>query len=203
MPNRRVNLRPSAIVLTHSHRDRRGLVDRALATVPVHRGRRAPHPQGGRVLVRGLTRTPAGFLEHRHPFELGGFRITPFLTDHSAFDACFVLVEADGPTGPFRPRVHPCRRRIGAGKAASGDLLGSQPKSGRTRVVRRSARRSARSRAIRIGRANRQPHTGKPIVDARPWAAHRLTTRVPRNCRVTLRWSSDLRVSSSGFTFWR
>ncbi len=44
----------------------------------------------------GLTRTPADYLRHREPFELGGFRITPFLNDHSAFDAYSLLVEADG-----------------------------------------------------------------------------------------------------------
>jgi ribonuclease J len=38
----------------------------------------------------------AGFLVHRQPFELGPFRITPFLNDHSAFDAYSLLVEADG-----------------------------------------------------------------------------------------------------------
>lgn len=40
------------------------------------------------------------------PFEVGAFRITPFLTDHSAFDAYMLLIEADGKrvfyTGDFR-----------------------------------------------------------------------------------------------------
>ena len=44
----------------------------------------------------GLQVSPAGFLEHQTPFELGPFRITPFLNDHSAFDAYSLLVEADG-----------------------------------------------------------------------------------------------------------
>jgi ribonuclease J len=43
-----------------------------------------------------LTRTPTWFLRHREPFNHGGFRITPFLNDHSAFDAYSLLVEADG-----------------------------------------------------------------------------------------------------------
>jgi ribonuclease J len=46
--------------------------------------------------TEGLVVAPAGYLEHRQPFELGPFRITPFLNDHSAFDAYSILVEADG-----------------------------------------------------------------------------------------------------------
>jgi ribonuclease J len=42
----------------------------------------------------------------RETFELGPFRITPFLTDHSAFDAYSLLIEAEGRrlfyTGDFR-----------------------------------------------------------------------------------------------------
>src|SRR5207302_9640325 len=44
----------------------------------------------------GLTVDPSGFLVHRVPIELGPFRITPYLNDHSAFDAYSLLVEADG-----------------------------------------------------------------------------------------------------------
>ena len=42
----------------------------------------------------------------REPFDVGPFRITPFLTDHSAFDAYSLLIEAEGRkifyTGDFR-----------------------------------------------------------------------------------------------------
>jgi ribonuclease J len=85
------------IIITHAHKDHWGLIDRTLPRVPLIMGQ-ATH----RILkeaafwVTGLTRTPAGFLHHREPFELGGFRITPFLNDHSAFDAYSLLVEADG-----------------------------------------------------------------------------------------------------------
>ena len=44
----------------------------------------------------GWTVEPAGFLEHREPFTLGPFRITPYLNDHSVFDAYSLLVEAGG-----------------------------------------------------------------------------------------------------------
>jgi len=36
------------------------------------------------------------FLENRTPLELGPFRVTPYLADHSAFDAYQLLVEAKG-----------------------------------------------------------------------------------------------------------
>lgn len=52
------------------------------------------------------TFSPAGFLEHRMPIEIGDLKITPFLIDHSAFDSYMILVEANGEsilyTGDFR-----------------------------------------------------------------------------------------------------
>lgn len=44
----------------------------------------------------GVSLSPAGFLAHRRPFDVGPFRITPYHNDHSAFDAYSLLVEADG-----------------------------------------------------------------------------------------------------------
>lgn len=37
-----------------------------------------------------------GHLRHRHPLQLGPFRLSPWLVDHSAFDAYALLVEAGG-----------------------------------------------------------------------------------------------------------
>ena len=46
------------------------------------------------------------FIADRTPVEIGPFRITPYLVDHSAFDAYALLVEADGKrvfySGDFR-----------------------------------------------------------------------------------------------------
>ena len=54
----------------------------------------------------GLDREPAKLLADRRPLVVGPFKITPFLVDHSAFDAYALLVEADGRrlfyTGDFR-----------------------------------------------------------------------------------------------------
>ena len=40
--------------------------------------------------------SPSGFLVDRVPLEIGPFVITPYLVDHSAFDAYSLLVEAGG-----------------------------------------------------------------------------------------------------------
>ena len=54
------------------------------------------------------------FIAHRTPVEIGPFRVTPFLVDHSAFDAYSLLVEADGKrvfySGDFRG--HGRKRRL-------------------------------------------------------------------------------------------
>ena len=44
----------------------------------------------------GLVSNPTGFLAHRQPIKIGPFRVTPFLNDHSAFDAYSLLVECGG-----------------------------------------------------------------------------------------------------------
>jgi ribonuclease J len=85
------------VVITHAHQDHWGLVDQTLPSVALYMGE-ATHTilKEAAFWVSGLTRVPAGFLKHRERFELGAFRLTPFLNDHSAFDAYSLLVEADG-----------------------------------------------------------------------------------------------------------
>ena len=85
------------VVISHSHQDHWGLANQITAGVPIFMGAATQ-----RILTEadfwtgGLRVTPAGFLEHRTPFELGPFTIIPYLNDHSAFDAYSLLVEADG-----------------------------------------------------------------------------------------------------------
>jgi ribonuclease J len=85
------------VIITHAHQDHWGLVGQIDPQVPIYMGA-ATH----RILAeadfwtQGLDVAPAGFLEHRVPFALGPFRITPYLNDHSAFDAYSLLVEAGG-----------------------------------------------------------------------------------------------------------
>jgi ribonuclease J len=85
------------VIISHAHQDHWGLVPDIFAGVPVYMGAAT-----SRILTesafwtKGLSVKPAGFLEHRQPFTLGPFRITPYLNDHSAFDAYSLLVEAGG-----------------------------------------------------------------------------------------------------------
>jgi ribonuclease J len=85
------------VLISHAHQDHWGLADLVPSAVPIYMGE-ATH----RILAeaafwsKGLTVEPAGFLRHREPIRLGPFTVTPYLNDHSAFDAYSLLVEAGG-----------------------------------------------------------------------------------------------------------
>ena len=96
------------ILLSHPHRDHWGLIPDVAPSVPLYMGE-----AGHRILREaafwgaGDFDVPlAGAFVDRNPFQLGPFRVTPFLADHSAFDAYSLLIEADGEsvfyTGDFR-----------------------------------------------------------------------------------------------------
>src|SRR5687768_8088311 len=82
------------VLISHAHQDHWGLAELVPSAVPIFMGE-ATH----RILAeaafwsKGLTVEPAGFLRHREPIRLGPFTITPYLNDHSAFDAYSLLVE--------------------------------------------------------------------------------------------------------------
>jgi ribonuclease J len=86
------------IVLSHPHLDHYGLAFRTTPGIPFIMGAATE-----RILAAAAVFTPSGgtfqnvrHLENGKPLELGPFRITPFLADHSAYDAYSLLVEADG-----------------------------------------------------------------------------------------------------------
>jgi ribonuclease J len=96
------------LLISHPHLDHYGLAAGLPANVPMFIGREAAS-----VLAAASFYSPvsacidaAGHLEHRRPLRLGPFTVTPYLNDHSAFDAYSLLVEADGRrvfyTGDFR-----------------------------------------------------------------------------------------------------
>ncbi len=96
------------IIISHPHQDHYGLVHLASPKVPVYMGEAAHRilREAAFFTRVGLRSRPAGFLRHREPFEIGPFKITPFLNDHSAFDAYSMLIEAGEQrvfyTGDFR-----------------------------------------------------------------------------------------------------
>jgi len=86
------------VLVSHPHPDHFGLLPQVADHVPVYIGAAA-----GRILREAAFFSPmgldiewAGHFEHRTPFRLGPFTITPYLTDHSGFDAYGFLVEAGG-----------------------------------------------------------------------------------------------------------
>lgn len=96
------------VVLSHPHADHYGLLIKAAIKTRVYLG------QDSKTLLRaalpftnfGMNLPNSIIYRDRQSFKVGPFRITPFLVDHSAFDAHALLVEANGRslfyTGDFR-----------------------------------------------------------------------------------------------------
>lgn len=86
------------VVLSHPHLDHYGLAAQLGDGVPVYLGAEAEKVLTAASFFSHVSRSPAvtGHLRDRIPLRLGPFTVTPFLSDHSAFDAYSLLVEADG-----------------------------------------------------------------------------------------------------------
>jgi ribonuclease J len=87
---------PLGVLVSHAHPDHYGLVSGVDESVAVYVGEDAQ-----RILAEAAFFTPggvrleaAGFLRDHESFEIGPFRVTPYLMDHSAFDAYALLIEA-------------------------------------------------------------------------------------------------------------
>lgn len=86
------------VVISHPHQDHYGLASRVPAGTTFLMGSATE-----RILAASMDFTPTGgkfesviHLKDRKQIELGPFLITPYLMDHSAYDAYAILVEADG-----------------------------------------------------------------------------------------------------------
>jgi ribonuclease J len=86
------------VILSHPHQDHYGLAHRLPESTHLLMGAAAE-----RILQAAADFTPSGgtfknvtHLENNKPIKLGPFTITPYLVDHSAYDAYAVLIEADG-----------------------------------------------------------------------------------------------------------
>jgi ribonuclease J len=96
------------VVISHAHPDHYGLAGLLPNAVPLFTGAATARilRESQFFTPMGLDREPAELLADRQPLVVGPFTITPFLVDHSAFDAYALLVEADGRrlfyTGDFR-----------------------------------------------------------------------------------------------------
>lgn len=86
------------VVLSHPHLDHYGLAAQLGHDVPLYMGAEATKVLSAASFFSPISRSPAitGHLRDREPLCLGPFSVTPFLADHSAFDAYSLLVEVDG-----------------------------------------------------------------------------------------------------------
>lgn len=94
------------ILFTHYHGDHTGLLDKAIKGIPMYMGKAAKkifllsqaHKNSDSVARIEQIRE----YEDGKSFSIGDIKITPILTDHSAFDAYMLLIEADGkPSTPY------------------------------------------------------------------------------------------------------
>jgi len=86
------------VIISHPHQDHYGLAHRLPESTRFLMGAAAE-----RILKAAADFTPSGgtfkhvtHLENNTPIKLGPFTITPYLVDHTAYDAYAVLIEADG-----------------------------------------------------------------------------------------------------------
>jgi ribonuclease J len=97
----------NAVFISHYHGDHLGLCDKILPEIPVYIGKSAANvTNAARNYVRKPEYNFAGYYESEKPFIVGDMVITPYLCDHSAFDAYMFHVACNGKTllytGDFR-----------------------------------------------------------------------------------------------------
>lgn len=97
------------ILISHPHLDHYGLLAHVPPTVPVGMGAAARRIlQAAAPFLPGEPPLPAPGWDYEsgRPFQVGPFTVTPYLVDHSAYDAYALLVEAGGErlfySGDFR-----------------------------------------------------------------------------------------------------
>jgi ribonuclease J len=100
--------RPATVLISHPHQDHWGVIDQLPASWPIWTGSKSAQliAVPGELLRRPLTRAFMTWDNRSGRFDIGPFGVTPILTDHSAFDAYMLLIEAEGKrilyTGDFR-----------------------------------------------------------------------------------------------------
>ena len=89
------------VLVSRRHPDHYGLATRREPAVPLYCGERTAAILREAALFSplGPDLQPAGFLRDQVPFRLGPFSVTPYLADHSAFDA----------SSPIRPTTSTSR----------------------------------------------------------------------------------------------
>lgn len=102
-----VEVPTQGVLISHPHQDHYGLLEETPAHWPVYSGKAA----SGLMHLTASIFGKAPVRDYRHwetgkHFVVGSFKVTPYLTDHSAFDAYMLLIEAAGKrilySGDFR-----------------------------------------------------------------------------------------------------
>lgn len=89
--------RPATVLISHPHQDHYGLLEEIPEGWPVYAGEATEKLIRLTAAIRGKT-VGCRFNHWRagQPNRIDAFTITPFVTDHSAFDAHMLLIEVDG-----------------------------------------------------------------------------------------------------------
>lgn len=101
-------IRPDAVLISHSHQDHYGLIDRLGRSTPVYIGEVGKNLIGATriILKKGLHKNDFRHFRSWKTFTVGDFKVKPYLVDHSATDAYAFLIEAEGKrvfySGDFR-----------------------------------------------------------------------------------------------------
>ncbi|MCQ2976001.1 MAG: MBL fold metallo-hydrolase [Bacteroidales bacterium] len=94
------------ILISHSHADHYGLGEFLDDTVPYYLGKATADLMKSTKSHPFSPKNIGGFLVHQQSFNIGPFKITPYLVDHSSYDAYAFVIECDGKTiiysGDFR-----------------------------------------------------------------------------------------------------
>lgn len=100
--------RPAHVIISHPHMDHWGLIGDLPAHWPIWSGAFAARLMRLTASLFGQAFPPTinTWESRTEPLDIGGFRVMPYLTDHSAADAYMLLIERDGIrvlyTGDFR-----------------------------------------------------------------------------------------------------
>lgn len=84
-----------AVLISHGHQDHWGLIDQVHPSIPRYVGRGAADVlRAAQFWGPGIDLHESGHFVDREPLTLGPFVITPYLVDHSGFDAYAFVIEA-------------------------------------------------------------------------------------------------------------
>ncbi len=96
-----------AVFISHYHSDHMGLAYQIYKGIPLYIGENSYKiVKASDRYKRQQTIRPTGFLRNNKPIQIGDIKVTPYLTDHSAFDSYMFLIKAEDETilytGDFR-----------------------------------------------------------------------------------------------------